>query len=146
MTGRVDPKRRLFVLMGGDRTHGGGLKVFTLDDGTYRVNDWTEAAISSADCAAMLDVAGPSVAYDTRRDLFVVWPNTGSTVYLFDPGDPVGNFTCTMRTPPSASSGVPPSPPDPALGAYGRFRYFPDHDGFVGVDNADADAFALRFE
>jgi len=35
MTGRVDPKRKLFVIVGGDAMSGGGMQVFDLTGGTH---------------------------------------------------------------------------------------------------------------
>ena len=82
MTGRVDPKRKLFVIMGGTADAGGGVQVFDISAGSsYAQETWTTQV---SGCDALIAAASPGLAYDPVLDRMVGWAG-GDTVYLFDP-------------------------------------------------------------
>ena len=65
------------------------------------------------------------------------WPNTGNTLYLFDPD----TKTCTTQSLPNG----PTSPPRAdGSGAFGRFNYFPALGTYGLVNDSDQDAYTLR--
>jgi hypothetical protein len=140
MTGVIDPKRKLFLIMGGAGATGGGLKAISIGpSGKYSMKDWTGAAMPT--CGPLLRVDYPGLAYDPVEDRIVGWPDFGNQVYLFDPD----SKTCAVRA-------FPGGPPDSAHqgsphttnGTFGRFRYFPDKDVFVLVNDAATDVYLLR--
>jgi len=140
MTGRVDPKRRLFVAMGSKGYPPGGLKVYDISapDKEVVVYDWTDQATG---CDALLASPAPGLAWDPRVERLVGWPDFGNTVYLFDPD----TKSCEART----FEGGPPNSHhsgdmDSSNGTRGRWRYFPQLDLFAVVNDWDIDAFVLR--
>jgi hypothetical protein len=142
MNGVIDPKRRIFLAIGAAGSAGGGLKVISIAPGSnYAMHDWTNSASST--CGPLLSAGYPGLAYDSVLDRIVGWPNFGDTVYLLDPD----TKSCTSTT----FSGGPPDSthqgsPHTSNGTYGRFRYFPDKDVFVLVNQASSNAFTLRLD
>jgi hypothetical protein len=139
MNGAIDPKRQIFVMMGAEGAPGGGLKAMSFGQGKYSMRDWTRAA--SATCGPLLKSIYPGLAYDSKLDRMVGWPNFGDTVYLFDPD----TKSCTTET-------FPGGPPDSSHqgsskttnGTFGRLRYFPHQNVFVLVNDANDDTYLLR--
>jgi hypothetical protein len=140
MNGVIDPKRKLFFIMGAAGSPGGGLKVISVAPGSnYSMRDWSSSA--SATCGPLLTASSPGLSYDSVIDRIVGWPNFGDRVYLFDPD----SKTCTSET----FSGGPPDSshqgsPHTSNGTFGRFRYFPDKDAFVLVNQAGNNVYTLR--
>lgn len=129
MTGRVDPKRNLFVIVGGDATNGGGMQVFDLAGSSHAQQDWTKQVTG---CDALLSANSPGLAYDAGRDRFVGWAG-GNVVYLFDPAAK----KCEAVT-------YPGGPKAQENGTFGRFRYFPSLGVFAVVNDPDQNAYTLR--
>lgn len=132
MTGRIDPVRKLFVMMGG-----GEVRVVSLANGTnYAVQDWDN---QTTGCSALRDAPYPGLAFDTSSGVLVGWVG-GGDVYKFDPT----TKTCTKVTfpggPPNATSSSAAQP----NGTMGRFRYFPKLKVFAVINSVDEDAFTLR--
>ncbi len=134
-TAVVDPVRRLLIFIG---TLGDGktLKVNAIDisgaDPTYAVQDWTSQLSA---CSGMAGI-WPGMAYDPVLDRIVEWPGTGNTVYLVN----TVTKTCVAQTFP----GGPQIGPGINNGTFGRFRYFPELNAYVVVNNAELDAQMLR--
>jgi len=140
MNGVIDPKRKIFIVVGAAGSAGGGLRAISIAPGSnYSMHDWTAAASSS--CGPLLSAAYPGLAYDSAVDRIVGWPDFGDTVYLLDPD----SKSCAAAT-------FPGGPPDSSHtgsahtsnGTFGRFRYFPDRDIFVLINQADHNVFVLR--
>ena len=57
MTGRVDPKRNLFMIVGGGGNDGGGMQVFDIATGSdHAQQDWTSDV---SGCDALLNANSP---------------------------------------------------------------------------------------
>jgi hypothetical protein len=140
MTGVVDPKLKMFFIMGAAGSAGGGLKAISLAPGSnFALSDWTGPASST--CGPLLSAISPGLAYDPFEDRIVGWPDFGDEVYLFDPG----TKTCAKRVFP----GGPPDSshqgsPHTTNGTNGRFRFFPDEGVFVLVNEAGNNVYLLR--
>ena len=131
MTGRVDPKRKLFIVVGGGSAADGGMKVFDLADGSdYAQQDWTSQVDG---CAGLLAAESPGFVYDDSQDRFVGWAG-GDDVFLFDPDAKRCSVMSFAGGPKVSASG----------GTFGRFRYFPDLALFAVVNDPRSDAYALR--
>lgn len=140
MNGVIDPKRKIFFILGAAGMTGGGLKAISIAAGSnYAMQDWTRQASST--CGPLLSANYAGLAYDSSRERVVGWPNFGDTVYLFDPD----TKSCTTET-------FPSGPPDSSHagsahstnGTYGRFRYFPDKGVFALVNQATNNTYLLR--
>jgi hypothetical protein len=131
MTGRVDPKRKLFIVIGSAGSSGGGVRVFDLGPGSsYAMQDWTAQVTG---CDALIHAIYPGLAYDPVQDRIVGWAG-GDSVYLFDPG----SKSCTTVT----YAGGPGA--QNANGTMGRFRYFSSLRVFAVVNDWKQNAFTLR--
>ena len=126
MTGRVDPKRHLFIVAGG-----GQLKVFDIGDGkNHAEQNW---AASVTGCGPLISEVYPGLAYDPDLDKMVGWAG-GDTVYILD----VDKKSCEART----FAGGPGKQNE--NGTMGRFRYFPALKVFAVVNFIDKNAYTLR--
>ncbi len=137
MNAVIDPKRKLFIVIGAAAGHNGGIQVFNIGSkGGHGRQSW-----SVSGCADLLNSASPGLAYDPVQDRIVGWPNFGDTIYLFNPD----TRSCTAQTMPG---GPPDSHHDGAAsttrGTFGRLRYFPGKGVFALVNEADSDAYLLR--
>jgi len=137
MNAVIDPKRKLFIVIGAAASHNGGIQVFNIGSkGSHARQSW-----SVSGCADLLSSASPGLAYDPVQDRVVGWPNFGNTVYIFNPD----TRTCAAQT-------LPGGPTDShhtgaastTTGTFGRLRYFPDKGVFALVNEADSDAYILR--
>jgi hypothetical protein len=130
MTGRIDPKRQVFVMMGG-----GQLRAISIAAGSsYDLMNWDSAATG---CDVLRMAPSPGLTYDPAQDRLVGWAG-GDDVYLFD----ADAKNCTKASFPGG-----PGPKGPAVsgqGTFGRFRYFPKLGVFVVVSDWQSNAFSLR--
>jgi hypothetical protein len=129
MTGRIDPKRQVFVMMGG-----GQLRAISIAPGSsYDLMNWDSATTG---CDVLRMAPSPGLTYDPVQDRLVGWAG-GDDVYLFD----ADAKSCTKATFPGG-----PGPRGPATnqGTFGRFRYFPKLGVFVVVFDWQSNAFSLR--
>lgn len=124
-TSVVDPIRRLFLTMG--RGFAGG---YRLMDGTPL--DWSS---KTRGCGPVQDALYPGMAYYSPLNKIVLWAG-GPSVYVFDPD----KKRCqSVRFP----AGPGPQQPN---GTHGRFRYFPELQIFVLVNDWQEDAWVLRLQ
>jgi hypothetical protein len=131
MTGRVDPKRKLFIVIGGGTGASAGMQVFDIAPGSnYAQQEWTSQLTG---CDGLISEVYPGFAYDPVQDKMVGWAG-GDDVYLFDPD----SKTCTKTT-----YGGGPGPQN-MNGTMGRFRYFASLKVFAVVNEWDQNAFTLR--
>jgi hypothetical protein len=129
MTGRIDPKRQVFVMMGG-----GQLRAISIAPGSsYDVMNWDNATTG---CDVLRMAPSPGLAYDPAQDRLVGWAG-GDDVYLFD----ADAKSCTKA---SFPGGPGPKGPATSQGTFGRFRYFPKLSVFVVVSDWQSNAFSLR--
>jgi hypothetical protein len=132
LTGRVDPKRNLFVAVGGlGAPATAGLVVFPLDGKSdHAPQNWTTQVKG---CDALLRAPYPGLAYDPVQDKLVGWVGGNQAVVL-----DLDKKACTTLTFPGG--------PGPAQvnGTMGRFRYFDTLRVFVVVNDWKQNAFALR--
>ena len=130
----IDPVRQLEFYIGADQYGGLGPKMMVHDlraTSGWAVSDWTSLTTG---CSALINSAYPGLAYDSVLDRIVGWPNTGSSVYVFNP-DTKTCVTQTFANGPANAS---------AAGTFGRFQYVPGLDAFVVVNDAGNNAFLLR--
>jgi hypothetical protein len=135
-SGVIDPVRKLMFFMGHEYQQTTPLvKVIDISSSSaFIVQDWS-AQVSG--CAALASADYPGLAYDSALDRIVGYPNTGSTVYLFDPD----TKTCVAQT----LAGGPSFPARTnTSGTFGRFQYFPALNSFIVINNAAQDAFSLQ--
>ena len=150
----LDPTRKLLIEFGMEWPFGGVdanynyfIKKVDVSGAPYTATDITSQVIGCMPSAGPVESTAswspwflPGMAYDPVIDRIVIWPNSGSTVYLFDPD----NNTCTTQTLP----GTPPPIYNVANGngSIGRFAYFPDQDVFVLVADVNQDAYLLKLD
>lgn len=124
LTGRVDPTRRLFVILGNGEFH-----LIDLAPGsTYALQSPTLTG-----CDPVLSAIYPGLAYHPGLDRMVAWAG-GDTLYLLD----VDQRSCTTLTD-GNGPGV-----QVANGTNGRFRYFPALGVFGLVNQWDQPGFIFR--
>ena len=126
LTGRIDPKRQLFIVIGN-----GSLLVFDLGAGkNHDKQDWSSQITG---CTGLISKIYPGFAYDPDRDKMVGWAG-GDTAYIFD----VDRKSCEALT----FAGGPGKQND--NGTMGRFRYFPALKVFAVVNFWNQNAYTLR--
>jgi hypothetical protein len=133
-TGVIDPKRKLFLVVGGAGPS--GVQAYNISGTNY---NHTTPTLSG--CGAWATADSPGAAYDPVLDKIVIWPNFGNTVYVLDDT----TWTCTATTYP----GGPPDShqngtPSTTRGTFGRFRYIPSLGVEVLVNDYDINAYTLR--
>jgi chitodextrinase len=140
--GVIDPKRKLFFIIGNDDWRPGysslhHLRVIDIsgNDPSYTFQDWTSQVTG---CDALTTAMYPGLAYDSAIDRIVGWPSGGNDVYVFNPD----TKSCTVQSYPNG----PVGPPSGATtdGIFGRFRYFPAMDAFAVVPNTNQNAYLLH--
>jgi hypothetical protein len=124
LTGVIDPKRKLFVMLGGKEAH----VISTAADSTFAM---TTPALTG--CAALTDAAYPGLAYDSQHDRIVGWAG-GDSVVVLD----LDKLACTTVT----YSGGPGD--QRQAGTNGRWRYFPALSTFALVNAYDEDAYLFH--
>ncbi|HET6332494.1 MAG TPA: hypothetical protein VFG30_04745 [Polyangiales bacterium] len=133
MTGRIDPKRDLFIVVGGGGAADGGMQVFDVGEGSdYAQQNWGEQVEG---CEGLLAAESPGFEYDAAQERFVGWAG-GDDVYSFDPDAKRCSVMVFAGGPKLTASG----------GTFGRFRYFPALKLFAVVTDPRADAYALRLQ
>lgn len=135
-TGVLDTKRKLFIFMGHEY-QSSDPHIWAIDvsgNNSYVSQEWTSQVTG---CDPLASAAYPGLVYDPVLDRIVGWPNTGGTVYIFNPD----TKTCIAQS-------FPSGPTRPARiadsGTFGRFNYFPTLGTYVLVNDADEDAYTLR--
>jgi hypothetical protein len=134
-TGVIDPKRKLFMVVGGNASP--YVRVYTIG-GTYAKST---PNVDSSCSAAITNQSSPGVTYDPVLDKTVIWPNFGNTVYLMDDT----TWTCTTAT----YAGGPPNShhvgsSNGTWGTFGRFQYVPSLGIYVVVNDWDINGYTLR--
>jgi protein-disulfide isomerase len=132
----IDPIRKLLIYIGNNGSGAFAVSAIDISTGTnWAVQDWTPQVTG---CGGM-SVNWPGVAYDSATGMIVGWPNSGNSVYIFNPD----TKSCTTQT-------FPNGPADTTYishtGTFGRFAYFPSLDVFAVVNAADNDAYVLRLD
>jgi hypothetical protein len=124
--GVIDPRRRLFFLIGD------GFRMIDIGpNSNFALQDISSQ--TTATCSTLQTAGYPGLAYDPVQDRIIGWAG-GSTLFLFNPD----TKTCTT----TSFTGPGSSQPN---GTHGRFRYFPGIRGFVLVNDANQNAFVLKF-
>ncbi|HWB79820.1 MAG TPA: hypothetical protein VG755_32875 [Nannocystaceae bacterium] len=130
MTGRIDPVRQEFVIVGcsgcGD---GGGAKRISIAAGS----DYALEELALDGCDDLLAPVAPGLAWDPVREQLVGWPG-GTDVFALD----LAALACTRFE----SEGGPGDAQ--GNGTYGRWRYFPDEGVFAVVNDWQSNAYAFR--
>jgi len=121
--GAVDPKRRLFVTLGG----GSAVLVYDLDGDTVvsLAAPWSELVAT----APFLAKPAPGLDYDEATQQLVAW--AGGSPYVLDTGTTPYQWTAR------SAAGAPVAPV--ATGTYGRWRYAPRYNVFVLINGANDD-------
>ncbi len=130
MTAVIDPKRKLFFLIGGNPDNGGGVRAVDISgrDRGYNPRRW-----EVTDCGSVPSATYPGAAYDPIQDRIVIWTG-GDIVYLFE----AHRKSCK-------SVSYPNGPGEPQRnGTHGRFRYFSELGVFALVNDAKQNAYVLR--
>ena len=127
LTGIVDPVRRDFVMAGGDA------QFWSIDIRMKSKYELIDLAARQHGCGGLIHAAYPGLAYDAKAKAVIGWAG-GNDIYVVRPE--------------SGSCDVISYPDGPGIaqanGTMGRFRYFPNLDVFVVVNDWDQNAFVLR--
>jgi hypothetical protein len=126
----IDPKRKLFVIVGYDSVQGAG-RVYTFDisGSTSSLKQRTTTGATTA-----VGQTYPGLDYDPVSDRIVAWDSdTPNNVYSL-------NLDTNVWTSTSYSGG----PAGVANGTHGRFRYSPASGVFVLANSVDANVYTLR--
>jgi hypothetical protein len=94
----------------------------------------------AASCGGM-GVQWPGFDFDALTSKVVGYPNSGNTVYIFDPV----TSTCTTRALPGYTIPAPPA----ISGTFGKFRYTPDIQGnfvYCGGGGVTSDCVSLQVD
>ena len=136
LTGRIDPVRREFVLVGCRDCDSGGarglLRISIADGSDYALEDLTELVEG---CDELVSPASPGLAWEPGSERLVGWPG-GEDVFAVD----LGAMACTRYT----ATGGPGA--QQGNGTFGRWRFFPDEGVFIVVNDAGQNAWAFRLE
>jgi hypothetical protein len=130
----IDPVRKLMIFMGSEYATPTVPRIYAVDispGSTYTVQDWSSQATG---CNVMGASSYPGMAYSATLGRILGWPNTGNSVYVFNPD----TKTCTVQSFPNGPQNAAHS------GTYGRFQYFPALDAFALVSDAGLNAFLFR--
>lgn len=128
--GEIDPKRRLFVLIGGGAAE------------AYPVGPKGELGppkpLGAGGEREIEQCYGPGLEYDSRAERLVAWCS-GGDVYALE-GSPLR----WVKYP--ASGDVFPGPRTAQMrGTWGRFRYMPEYDAYIVVNGLHDNVFLYRF-
>jgi hypothetical protein len=125
LTGALDPKRRLFVAVGG-----GDVYTWNISNESSPV----KSKISTSGATSAVGGESPGLAYDPVTEKMVAW-NGGQTVYSLD----LDSRTWSSHSGGGANPGSPTS-----TGTFGRWRYSPNRNVFIIVNNKSANVFIYR--
>lgn len=126
--GEVDPVRRRFIAIGN-----GIAASWNIDaPGTL-----TRTNLVTSGDKTVQNADNPGLAYDPVNDCFVGWIG-GSAVYRLN----LDTLVWT-RINAAATNTVTPTPAD-IRGTYGRFRYIPSKNAFIGVNATDQDVYIYK--
>ena len=126
LTGRIDPSRSMFVMMGGGQIRA----ISTAAGSTYALMNWDSATTG---CDALKNANYPGLDWDPDQGVLVGWAG-GTDVYTFN----ATTKTCTKHTYPGGPGAAQMN------GTMGRFRYFPKLKAYVIVNDTAQDAYTLR--
>ena len=128
MTGTIDTKRHKYVLVGIQ-----GVIVFDLNaSGTIPAQAWATTGATN-----LVGSTYPGIAYDPVSDRVIAWDG-GATVYSLN----MDTKVWTRLDPAGTNQVIPTLPVD--SGIYGRFRYIPSKNAFVGVNRIDENVFIYK--
>ena len=134
-TAVIDPVHKLMIFMGPNyQSTTPVVQAMDISSGsTFTVQDWSSQVTG---CGVLASTNYPGLAYDAALGQIVGYPNTGSTVYLFN--------TQTMTCVPQTFANGPTWPATTnSSGTFGRFQYFPSLNTFAVVEYTSMDAFSL---
>jgi hypothetical protein len=136
MSATIDPKRKLFILIGQDEDGAGGAgRVYVYDISSTTTG--VRSTWSTTGATNIVSQAGPGLAYDPVHDRIVGW-NGGSTVYSL-------NMDTKQWTSVSATGG-PSGGSALGNGTYGRWRYSPTSGAFVLVNETSQNGYTFRLQ
>lgn len=116
----LDPKRRLIVEVGGGT-------VTTFDLTTPGL---TARTLTTTGGGTVVNPVNPGLAYDPVTDRIIAWSG-GADVYSLDV-----ETSAWERITPDAANTINPGAVTASGGVYGRFRYIPDDNVFILVNDA----------
>lgn len=125
VTAALDPKRRKYVLIGQEAGW-----LFDLNAGSGQ-------ALASTGATEIQRPSGPGFVYDSISDKFVAWKG-GTDVYTLD----MDTRVWTKHAPASINTVVPTQAT--GCGTYGRFRYIPSRNLFIGVNGVTENVYFYR--
>jgi hypothetical protein len=128
MTAEIDPRRRLFVAVGGGHVYVKNIDASS--SGAFREVETTGAA-------DVVKARSPGLVYHPRIDRIVAWAG-GPNLYTLD----LDRLTWTMHPPAPSNLTVAPSITE--AGIFGRFRYVPSKDVFVVTTEVNRNVFLYR--
>lgn len=128
LTGRVDPVARRFVAVG----NGAGY-TWELD----RSDNFAEVPLTAVSTPPNFDLSNPGLTFDTKLERVVYWGG-GDTLWSLD----FAQNTWVQHAPAADNSVIPTAPN--SNGTYGRFRYAPNLDVYVLVNDATENVFLFR--
>jgi hypothetical protein len=122
LTSSIDPKTGSYFCLGN------GIFDRIQLDRSHKVTH-----LKGTGCDALRSAAAPGFDFDSSQNRMVGWAGNGS-VYVYD----TDSDTCTRK---DFSGGPGPQQPN---GTFGRFRYFPQLEIFVLVNDSRQNAYSLR--
>lgn len=131
----IDPIRAIMLCVGRNTYGGAATGMYTINLSAGSTYAATNITANTTGCNALTGVDYIGLQYDSVLGAIVGWPNTGNSVYVFNPD----TKACTVQT-------FPGGPQYTILpnGTFGRFQYFPALDAFALVNQANSDAFLLK--
>ncbi len=131
-TAAIDPKRRLFVLIGSGAGAPQALK-WDLD----RPGPATDLRSVTTGDKEIERAYAPGFDFHPGSGVFVAWSG-GADVHVLDPA----SWRWTRRAPAPGNRAVPA--PQLSTGTYGRFRYVPGLDLFILMNGVERNVFVYR--
>jgi len=127
----IDPRRRLFVIVGYDTSSGGGrVHTYSIAAGS----NYSMQTLSTTGGSGLIGELYPGLAYDPVLDRIVAWgEGTRNVVYQLNPDTRAWTATTFTGGPTPVGNGT-----------HGRFRYSPDDGVFVLVNRVDDNAYIVR--
>jgi hypothetical protein len=129
--GELDPKRRLFMVLGPDRKE--FYEVGPNGEFLAEKKLTTKGAVEIEKCYA------PGLAYDSKADRLVAWCGGGDVYSL----DAEGGSWTRHANKGKVVPGDPGKTPG-IRGTFGRFRYMPEYNAYIVVNGSRNNAFIYR--